>query len=120
MSAERTTRERLMPIAREQLGDEAFLTAWAKGAGLPLERAVAHALDQEGSGVRRRYSAGGPSEEIENVAREAKSLMGFVGDCYGQAPRRHLALSIKRDPARCVSHQAATLGAPGGVLIVRE
>lgn len=46
--ASRATRERLMAMARQQLGDAAFEAAWAAGQTLTLEEALAEA--QEGGG----------------------------------------------------------------------
>lgn len=45
--AARATRERLMAMAREQLGDAAFDAAWADGATMTLEQALAEAQKVE-------------------------------------------------------------------------
>ena len=42
--ASRTTRERLMTAAREQLGEEAFAAAWAAGQAMTMEQAIELAL----------------------------------------------------------------------------
>jgi predicted ATPase/transcriptional regulator with XRE-family HTH domain len=42
--AARTTFERALAVARAQLGDEAFVAAWTQGRALPMEQAIAEAL----------------------------------------------------------------------------
>jgi predicted ATPase/transcriptional regulator with XRE-family HTH domain len=46
--AARTIDERALAVARAQLGDEAFAAARTEGRALPLERAIAEALVQDG------------------------------------------------------------------------
>ena len=46
--ASRTTRERLIARAREQLGEAAFNAAWAEGQKMTMEQAVAYALAADG------------------------------------------------------------------------
>ena len=43
--ATRATYERAIAVARSQLGEEAFATAWAAGQAMRLEQAIAEALD---------------------------------------------------------------------------
>ena len=43
--ADRTAHERLVESAREALGDDAFAQAWAEGQALPVEEAIAEALN---------------------------------------------------------------------------
>jgi predicted ATPase/DNA-binding XRE family transcriptional regulator len=45
-SNDREYNERYIGIAREQLGDEAFTSAWEQGAAMSVEEAVAYALDE--------------------------------------------------------------------------
>lgn len=56
--ATRATYERAMAIARAQLGEDAFATAWAAGQALTLEQAIAFALDgHEAVSDNAHYSA---------------------------------------------------------------
>jgi hypothetical protein len=43
-----STHERAVALARAQLGDEAFAVAWAAGAALALDEAIAEALHTGG------------------------------------------------------------------------
>jgi predicted ATPase/class 3 adenylate cyclase/DNA-binding NarL/FixJ family response regulator len=67
--------EALLTTARDQLGDEAFETAWAEGAGLSLDEAVAYATRARGE--RKRPSAGWNSltpTEVNVVSLVAEGL----------------------------------------------
>jgi hypothetical protein len=44
--AARATYERLLALARAQIGEDAFASAWAAGEALSLEQAIAEALDE--------------------------------------------------------------------------
>jgi predicted ATPase len=43
---ERRDYERIVATARAQLGEDAFATAWAEGHALPLDQAIAYALEE--------------------------------------------------------------------------
>jgi non-specific serine/threonine protein kinase len=58
--ADRTAHERTVPLVREALGEDAFAAAWARGRALPLEKAIARALE----GV----PATGPAEDKAGAA----------------------------------------------------
>jgi hypothetical protein len=45
--ADVATRERDVAALRTMLGDDAFMAHWAAGQALPLERAIAEALEQD-------------------------------------------------------------------------
>jgi hypothetical protein len=44
--AARATYERALAVARAQLGEEGFAAAWAEGRAIPLEQAIAEALNR--------------------------------------------------------------------------
>jgi hypothetical protein len=46
-SEERPSCERCMATARAALGEAAFAAAWAEGRAMPLDEAVAYALEEE-------------------------------------------------------------------------
>ena len=49
--AARSDQDQAAQALRATLGEEAFAAAWAEGRAMPLEEAVALALDAQGGGV---------------------------------------------------------------------
>jgi len=42
-----------MAIARAQLGEDAFASAWAAGRALPLEQVITYALDESNAPAKQ-------------------------------------------------------------------
>lgn len=73
--SERPTYEARLNIAKEELGPEAFEAAWADGASLSMEEAIAYA--RRGRGERKRPSSGWDSvtpAEADVIALVAEGL----------------------------------------------
>ncbi|HYE80508.1 MAG TPA: helix-turn-helix transcriptional regulator, partial [bacterium] len=71
--ATRARREAALEAARRELGPESLAKAWAEGASMPVERAVAYALRGRGQrhqGLTGWESLTGPEREVATLAGE--------------------------------------------------
>jgi hypothetical protein len=68
--AARSNQDQAVQAMRAALGEEAFAAAWAEGRAMPLEEAVALALEAQGGGAEAPIRAGSPGCEADVVDRQ--------------------------------------------------